>query len=140
MGPFVVAWIIGEGIVTYRWIRDGAPPPPGALLTASGFFVLLAILAQYQPARTAATLLAYGVDLAALLQILPGSAGAKDQTGNWPPAKITDGTIILPTGKSHNPVAGGNTGGGTSAGAPPGTTVPGVPQLPPLLIPGQPQL
>jgi len=41
---------------------------PGTLLASSGFFALLAVLAEYEPARPAATALAFGLDLAAFLQ------------------------------------------------------------------------
>src|SRR5207244_10723564 len=76
----VLAWLIGEGIVTWRWAKAGAPPTPGALAAASGFSVLLAIVPESPPARAAATLTAYGIDIAALLQVLPGSK-AVQKTG-----------------------------------------------------------
>jgi len=116
MGPLVLAWLTGEGIVIWRWARNGAPPTPGALAAASGFFVLCAILAEYQPARTVATLLAWGVDAAALLQILPGAKVTQD-TG-WPPIKIDDPTVLLPRGSAGN----GNLlpeGGSAAAGSGP---------------------
>src|SRR5215469_10043657 len=94
----VLAWLIGEGIVAYRWAKAGAPPAPGALAAASGFFVLLAVLHEYPPARTAATLTAYGIDIAALLQILPGSKTLQ-QTG-WPPLPINDPSVLLPSGSN----------------------------------------
>lgn len=94
----VLAWLIGEGIVTYRWVKAGAPPTPGTLAAASGFFALLALLHEYPPARTTATLLAFGVDLAALLQVLPGG-GTVQHTG-WPPELISDPTVLLPAGSA----------------------------------------
>lgn len=94
----VLAWLIGEGIVTYRWVKQGAPPTPGTLAAASGFFALLALLHEYPPARTAATLVAFGVDLAALLQVLPGG-GTVQQTG-WPPLPIADPTVLMPAGSA----------------------------------------
>lgn len=94
----VLAWLIGEGIVTYRWAKAGAPPTPGTLAAASGFFVLTALLYEYPPARTAATLIAAGIDLAALLQVLPGGKTVQ-QTG-WPPLKINDPTVLLPAGSA----------------------------------------
>lgn len=130
MGPLVIAWLIGEGIVTYRWAKAGAPPTPGTLAAASGFFVLTAILAEYQPARGLATLLAFGVDIAALLQVLPGGNPAQ-QTG-WPPLKINDPAVFLPKGSS----GGGNIqpeGGNAlqNSGAAGGTGPGGVPAVSP---------
>lgn len=69
MGGISIAWLIGLGIISWRSVqRDHRPPMPGQLLGASGFFAVCAILAEYPPARTAATLLAFGIDIAAWLQ------------------------------------------------------------------------
>lgn len=95
---FLLAWLAGEGIVTWRWAKAGAPPTPGALAAASGFFVLLALLHEYPPARGAATLAAFGIDIAALLQILPGTNPA--QVTGWPPPLINDPSVLLPAGSS----------------------------------------
>lgn len=79
------AWLFGLGLISYRNIaRNHQPPVPGTLLAASGFFALLALAAEYQPAAGAAALVGWGVDLAALLNILPGSLAG--------PAKTTAGT------------------------------------------------
>lgn len=123
MGPLVIAWLLGEGIVTYRWAKAGAPPTPGALAAASGFFVLTAVLAEYAPARGLATLLAFGVDIAALLQVLPGGRPAQ-QTG-WPPLHINDPAVFLPKGSS----GGGNLlpeGGNALQNAGKGSGAPGT--------------
>lgn len=106
MGPLVMAWLIGEGIVIYRWGKNGAPPTPGALAAASGFFVLLAVLAEYQPARSLATALAFGVDAAALFQILPG--GNPQQRTGWPPQHIDDPGVFLPKGEAGGVVQPGH--------------------------------
>jgi hypothetical protein len=112
MGGIVLAWLVGEGIVTWRWAKAGAPPTPGALLSTSGFFALLALLGQYPPARSTATLIAFGVDIAALLQVLPGSKVT--QVTGWPPPVITDTSVILPTGSAHS----GGGGGGNPSNTP----------------------
>ena len=39
-----LAWLFGEGIITWRWVKNGAPPTPGALIMSSGFFALCALL------------------------------------------------------------------------------------------------
>jgi hypothetical protein len=68
----ILAWLIGEGIIVFRSVsKDHAPPAPGALIATSGLFILLAILAEYDPARFAATAMAFGVDAAALLNFWP---------------------------------------------------------------------
>lgn len=77
MGGITIAWVIGLGIISWRTVnQEHRPPMPGQLLGASGFFALCAILAEYPPARTAATLLAFGIDIAAYLQV-PLVAGPK---------------------------------------------------------------
>ncbi len=140
MEGLLAAWLVGEGIVTWRWFKQGAPPPPGSLLAVSGFFALLALLAIHPPARGAATALAVGIDIAALLQVLPGTTAPAHAAG-WPPAKINDPTVLLPgTGGVH---PGGNpantpaaVGGANKArGAPAGTPAnPGVPPTGPGTI------
>lgn len=70
----VTAWLFGMGLITYRYVtKQHQPPVPGALLGASGFFALLALLAEYQPAAGAAAAVGWGVDLAALLGFFPES-------------------------------------------------------------------
>ena len=88
MRGIILAWLIGESIIVYRSVaKQHAPPVPGALLSTSGLFVLLAILAEYDPARFLATALAFGVDIAALLNFwgvggaAPSSAPAKAPAG-----------------------------------------------------------
>ena len=69
MAGITLAWLIGETIIVWRSVtRDHRPPMPGQLLGSSAFFALLAIVAEYQPARGAATALAFGVDIAAYLE------------------------------------------------------------------------
>jgi hypothetical protein len=113
----VLAWLVGEGIITYRWMKAGAPPTPGTLAAASGFFVLCALLGEYPPARTTATLLAVGVDVAALLQVL-GKAPATQATG-WPPPMISDPNVLLPNGAAaasgSKPAAGGASSGSSGS-------------------------
>jgi hypothetical protein len=78
MRGIILAWMIGEGIIVFRSVRqDHSPPVPGALLATSGLFILLAILAEYQPARGLATTFAFGVDIAALLNLGGLGGGTK---------------------------------------------------------------
>lgn len=113
MGGFIAAWLVGEGIIIYRSVKNQkAPPGPGQLLFSSGVFVMLALLAEAPSARTLALTLAWGFDIAALMNlwssagsIVGGQAGnaigslsgAKPGTvGKWPPS-MTPNTQILPT-------------------------------------------
>ncbi len=97
MGPFVLAWLVGEGIIIYRSVKvHKAPPGPGQLLFSSGLFVMLALLAESPAARPLATTLAWGFDVAAwmnLFQIAPKSGDSK----NWPPPMAGD-DVIIPKG------------------------------------------
>lgn len=115
MGGITIAWLAGLGIVTYRWVKQGAPPTPGSLALASGYFVLLAILAEYQPARTTAGLLAAGIDIAALLQVLPGTKAPAAATG-WPPAQIpSPSTTFLPGQQAASSSSGKSSSSGSSS-------------------------
>src|ERR1700722_19406347 len=80
MGGITLAWLAGLGIITWRsFTKDHHAPVPGTLLSASVLFALLAMVAEYQPARGAATAAAFGLDLAAWLKaplITPKQAAA----------------------------------------------------------------
>jgi hypothetical protein len=69
VGGITLAWAIGEGIIIARQVtKEHRPPMPGELLASSAFFALLALVAEYPPARVPATMLAFGLDIAAYLQ------------------------------------------------------------------------
>lgn len=74
MPGLIIAWAVGEGIIVWRGIRQRKPPVPGDMLATSALFVALAALAEYQPARAAAVAMAFGLDIAVLMQILPGTS------------------------------------------------------------------
>ena len=158
MGGILIAWLVGEGIVTYRSFKHGAPPTPGQLAAVSGFFVLLAVLGSYPPAKGTATAIAFGIDVAALLQILPGtkapavatltavgvdiaaflqilpgSGQPVHLTRTWPPALINDPTVLLPGtagAPPQNPSFGGSGPGGGSTPSGPNQNPPGTPVPP----------
>lgn len=113
---FFFAWAIGEGIIVYRWVKNGAPPTPGSLLLPSGVYLGLAVVAEYAPARTVSTLLAYAFDAAVLLQVV---GKAPQQKTGWPPAQITDASVILPGGTSGTAELTAYNATGTGAGAAP---------------------
>jgi hypothetical protein len=108
MGLFF-AWAIGESIVFYRWGKQGAPPTPGVLVQSSALFAGLALISLYGPARTAATVTAYALDLAILLQVI---GKAPETVTGWPPPPITDTSVVIPT-------KGTTAAGSTSANAGP---------------------
>lgn len=93
MGAFVMAWLVGEGIIIYRSVKEQkAPPGPGQLMLSSGVFVLLALLAEAKSARSLAVTLAWGFDIAAFMNL--GNIATGKKGGNWPPATIDNTTII----------------------------------------------
>jgi hypothetical protein len=107
MGLFF-AWVIGESVVFYRWGKLKAPPTPGVLVQSSALFAGLALVSLYQPARTFATVTAFGLDLAILMQVV---GQAPTATTGWPPPAITDPTVIMPPG-----TAAASSGGASSSG------------------------
>lgn len=111
MGLFF-AWAVGEGIIAWRWIKAKAPPTPGALILPAGLFLALAVIGEYRPARGAATLFAWSVDLAILLQVVGKNPGVK--TG-WPPGMIPAGQLL--PGGAQQQTAAGNIGGLIARGA-----------------------
>ena len=89
MGGITLAWLIGETIIIARQVnKQHHPPVPGSLLASSGLFALLAIIAEYPPARPAMTLLAFGVDIAAWLE-MPYITPAASKTAASSPAAGT---------------------------------------------------
>jgi hypothetical protein len=78
----ILAWGIGMGIIVYRSaVKEHRPPVPGQMLAATGLFALLAVIADYEPAAGAAALFGFGIDIAVLMQVLPGTTtNSKDTT------------------------------------------------------------
>ena len=90
MGGLILAWALGEGIIVWRSVvKEHHPPVPGQMLTATAIFALLAVVAEYEPARTAATAMAFGLDIAVLMQVLPGSGTTSAAKKTTKPAKKT---------------------------------------------------
>jgi hypothetical protein len=94
VGGIILAWAAGMGIIVYRAAaKEHQPPVPGQMLAATGLFALLAALAEYEPARNAATAFAFGVDIAVLMKVLPGTSTKKKKaTGTTQaPGTVTAG-------------------------------------------------
>lgn len=85
MPGIVLAWLTGEGIIFWRsWKQDRRFPVPGQLLAASAIFAMLGALAQVQRAQFLATALAWGFDIAALMNVLPQVATGGTNTSTGP--------------------------------------------------------
>jgi hypothetical protein len=110
VNTFVVAWLVGEGIVSYRYVKQvGSPPVPGALLATSGLFIMLALLAEAPKARFLASALAWGFDSAAFLNLFvnPPKAGQTVAAGLPLPSPAQAGQSALQAAHSAATAAGG---------------------------------
>jgi hypothetical protein len=69
-GGIITAFAVGEGILVWRSVtKNKRPPLPGEILSTSGVFVLLGLL--HEGAPMVATYLAWGLDLAAFMNLYP---------------------------------------------------------------------
>jgi hypothetical protein len=77
VGAFIFAWLTGEGIISYRTIRDQSGPPwPGQMMMSTGLYVILAMIAQAGPnARRLALTLAWGLNIAAFMDLFSPQTG-----------------------------------------------------------------
>lgn len=122
--PVILAWMVGEGIIIWRWSKAKAPPTPGALLLASLLYLGAGVAAEYQPARNVAIAWAWAVNVAVLMNVLPGGADAKNgvKTG-WPPPWIPCGQILPTAGTGVtakpdcSPAAASSSAAASSAGS-----------------------
>lgn len=77
----LLAWLVGIGVITWRGVaKYHKPVSPGQYMAASGVYVLLAVVAEWQPAATVATLMAWGFDLAVILQLTPEQVSGPKKT------------------------------------------------------------
>ena len=80
-----LAWLTGNAILFWRsWKQDQRLPIPGQLIAANFVFIALALLAEAERARFLATALAWGFDVAALLNVLPQIATGQTNTSANP--------------------------------------------------------
>lgn len=92
MGAFVLAWLLGEGIIVYRSVtKNHHPPMPGTLIAPSGIFILLALLAESDAARPLAVTLAYAFDFAALANLWPSVTGGGTAAKPAPTTTVNPG-------------------------------------------------
>jgi hypothetical protein len=99
---FIAAWLAGEGIVVWRTVHHTKKlPVPGALLGVSILFGALALIADSAPpARPFVTMIAWGLDLAGLINVLPGGlygqveeAQTASATAQGETADTSNGTV-----------------------------------------------
>ena len=75
-GGLVAAWLFGTAIVIWRDVHvQHRIPAPGQLIGIGALFAGLAAVAEYTPAAGLATAVAWGLDVAALLDVLPQGLG-----------------------------------------------------------------
>jgi hypothetical protein len=67
MAGILIAWLVETGIVMYRDISKGNPPLPADILAPFIVMGTLGTIALYRPAQTFATVTAWGVVGATLL-------------------------------------------------------------------------
>lgn len=84
------AWAVGEGIVIWRAVRRSKHlPVPGDLLGITVLFAVLGWVAEYQPLSGPVTLVAWGLDIAGLLDILPKGLSGQIQKAQAAEARDT---------------------------------------------------
>jgi hypothetical protein len=100
----MLAWLAGLGIIGYRQVaRQHHAPFAGKILGASMLFALLGLLAEVPAATGFANALAWGFDLAALLDVLPQGLGGSPKTAPKSPA---GGIVPTPSGKPAPNITG----------------------------------
>lgn len=75
MTSIILAWMVGEGLMIYNNVaKSHRPPFPSDLLSTSGLFILLAIMAEKWPGL--AGTLAWGFDAAAFMVLFSNKEAA----------------------------------------------------------------
>jgi HAMP domain-containing protein len=141
MGPFVLAWLTGEGIIIYRTAKIySAPPGPGQLILSSGLFAMLSLIAESEKARTPVTIVAWGVVIASFMNLFAnaptkigqafGNVAEAVVTGksqHWPPGIATN-TVVIPDGTSASSQSSTSSSGNSSSNGIPKTFTPNLTQ------------
>lgn len=88
---FVAAWMVAEGIIIYRAVKQSKRAPlPGELLWSSGLFILLSLLSE--ASEQLALALAWGFVAAAVLNLAPTITGADSSEGTDSTPNLTHPT------------------------------------------------
>lgn len=104
---FILAWFSGEAIITYRAVKEQhMPPSPRQLLVASGLYIGLAVLGEYQPARAVVTAFGWAINVAVLMQVLPGGTDAvpSGSSAGWSSIGLAGNTVLFPDGTAASAV------------------------------------
>jgi hypothetical protein len=111
VGGLAGAWILGEAIVIWRQVHISRQlPVPGQLVGITGLFAALALIADMSTAaRPVVTLLAWGLDIAGLLNVLPAGLGGDITTAQNAEAAAEGESGAITAGTAGNP---GSTAGG----------------------------
>ena len=111
-GGFAAAWLLGTAIGVYRQVtRSHRMPVPGNILALQAFFAALALIGDViPPARRVTVLLAWGLDIAGILQLLSSGPLA----GQVATAQASETTASQPAQQTIPPGSGlpGGTAGG----------------------------
>lgn len=120
MGGLAGAWLAGEGIAIWRQVRSHHHlPVPGQLLAITGLFMGLALIGEAIPrSRTLVTALAWGLDVAGLLNLWPAGLGGQVQTA------AAEGTGQGSAGQAAGAGAAAGAAGGGASPAPGGLFFP----------------
>lgn len=115
-----MAWLVGEGIIIYRTVKQiKGPPSPGQLMLSSGIFVLCALLAESQTMRPAAVSLAWGFDIAAFMNLF-GTGKPTTSGSTWKPTPAPN-TVVIPNGGLYLPLTDQSLNGTASSNPTSGT-------------------
>ena len=95
MAGFLAAWLAGMALYAWRSFHvNHHMPVPGAMLGITGLFAVLAIIGDLSPqARFPVTALAWALNLAALMNLLPEGLG-----GQITAAETASEQAVTPTG------------------------------------------
>lgn len=146
------AWFAAVGLTVYRgWThrvdQNGkpvkAPPSPGEMLKTVGLFGMLALVNEMvsdEKAHHALALIGWGVDIAALINLISGKPN-QIQGGSWPPP-LAPNTVVLPgqggqTSGSSNGAGSSGGSSGSSGGSSTGASVPWWVNVPGAAIVGK---
>lgn len=111
MRGLTAAWLTGMAIVVWRQVHNSHQPPvPGTLVGVTGLFAALALISDAAPStQRIVTLVAWGLDLAGLMNVLPNGLFGQIQATAENAAGGSSGT-------DAGGVAGPATGGSVPAG------------------------
>lgn len=113
-GGILAAFLAGEGIVAWRIVhKEHRIPAPGALLAIGALFVAGALVAEwYPPSEKLILAVLVGLDVAALMNVLPAGLGGQIAQADTAAAGALSGkgTAAPKAGTSGSAAGEGNLG------------------------------